>query len=124
MSALDRERRAWELLQWVPFSLPTEFDEELASQGHYTKLQKQRSDAAFSQWKKDHPSPSSPELAAFRELETRGIYSQEQFFSPHKAKDGYYSSRLKTIDDQARSPKRASRPAAANRRSRYRRGLT
>ena len=124
MSALDRERRAWELLQWVPFSLPTEFDEELAAQGYYTKLQKQRSDAALDQWEKDHPAPTSSELEAFRELETRGVYNQKQFFSPSKAKDGYYSSRLKTHNDQARSTGRASRPAALNRRSRRRRGLS
>jgi len=124
MSALDCERRAWELLQWVPYSLPTEFDEELASQGHYTKLQKQRSDAALDQWEKDHPAPTSPELEAFRELETRGIYNHKQFFSPSKAKDGYYTSRLKTLDNQTRSIRRASRSVAANRRSRHRRGLS
>ena len=123
MSELDRERRAWELLQWVPFSLPTAFDEDLALQGYYTKLQKQRSDAALDQWEKDHPATTSEELAAFRELETRGIYSQRQFFSPHKAKNGYYSSRLKTLTEKARRPDRAPRSSAGHRRSRRRRGL-
>jgi len=125
MSDLEREKRAWELLQWVPFSLPSEFDEDLALQGHYTTLQKQRSDAALRQWDKDHPyDTSGSELEAFRELESRGIYNQTHFFSPSKAKDGYYTKRLKDLDSKARSTERAPGPAARNRKARRRSRLT
>lgn len=47
MGSLNAEERAWLLLQWVPYSLPTEFDEDLAAQSHYTRLQKLRSDKAL-----------------------------------------------------------------------------
>ena len=67
MPDLARERRAWQLLQWVPYSLPTEFDEDLALQSYYTTLQKQRSDLALDEWDKAHEKPISPELSAFKE---------------------------------------------------------
>lgn len=125
MPDLSREYRAWELLQWVPFSLPSEFDEDLALQGHYTKLQKQRSDAALRQWGKDHPfDRTGSELGAFLELESRGVYSQTHFFSPSKAKNGYYTKRLKDLDSKTSSAERASGPAARNRKARRRSRLT
>ena len=124
MPDLERERRAWQLLQWAPYSLPTEFDEDLALQGYYTTLQKQRSDLALDEWDKAHETPTSPELSAFKELEAKGIYTQSTLFSPSKAKDGYYTSRLKQLDTKAVSTERSPRPAAAYRRTRRRRGLT
>ena len=124
MPDLARERRAWQLLQWVPCSLPTEFDEDLALLGYYTTLQKQRSDLALDQWDKAHEKPISPELSAFKELEARGIYTQSTLFSPSKAKDDSYTSRLKQLDPKADSTGRSPKPAAANRRTRRRRGLT
>ena len=124
MPDLARERRAWRLLQWVPYSLPTEFDEDLALLGYYTTLQKQRSDLALTEWDKAHEKPISPELSAFKELEARGIYTQSTLFSPSKAKNGHYTSRLKQLDTKADSTERSPSPAAANRRTRRRRGLT
>lgn len=94
MPDLDAERRAFEMLQWVPYSLPTDFDEELAAQGHYTRLQRQRSNDALASWDKQHPCEQSDELAAFQYLEWLGIYTQHDLFSPTKAKDGYYTRRL------------------------------
>ena len=124
MPDLARERRAWQLLQWVPYSLPTEFDEDLALQGYYTTLQKQRSDLALAEWDKAHEKPASPEPSAFKELEARGIYTRSTLFSPSKAKDDSYTSRLKQLDTKADSTERSPKPAAANRRTRRRRGLT
>ena len=95
MPDLDAQRRAYGLLQWVPYSLPTEFNEDLAADGYYTKTQKQRSNAALNAWDKAHPAERSTELEAFHELERLGIYSNADFFSPSKAKDGYYAKRLK-----------------------------
>ena len=124
MPDLERERRAWQLLQWVPYSLPTEFDGDLAIQGYYTTLQKQRSDLALDEWDKTHETPTSPELSAFKELEAKGIYNQSTLFSPSKAKDGYYSTRLKQLDSKADSSQRSPRSVTAYRRTRRRRGLT
>ena len=95
MADLSKERRAYDLLQWVPYSLPASFDENLASTGYYTKLQRERSDLALDAWDEEHPYVSSPELTAFKELERLGIYSQLHFYSPSEAKDGKYTARLK-----------------------------
>lgn len=119
---LDKERRAYELLQWVPFSLPAIFDPALAEQGHYTALQSKRSDAALDAWDKAHPYEPSAELAAFRELERLGIYGPMTFYSPSKAKDGDYTRRLHELK-AATEPDRASAASRSNRRARRRRPL-
>jgi hypothetical protein len=94
----DPEARAYELLQWVPYSLSAPFDEELAQQRFYTDLQRQRSNHALDAWEHQHPSKSSLELQAFRELERLGIYSQRDFFRPEKAKHGNYTEHLRRIE--------------------------
>ena len=96
MTDLNQEQRAYDLLQWVPYSLPGFFDDDLAVVGYYTEAQNQKSDAALKAWDDDHPFVSSSELMAFKELERLGIYSQSDFYSPSKAKDGAYSEQLKT----------------------------
>ena len=70
MSNLDAERRAWFLLQWVPYSLPSEFDEELAATGHYTRLQKQRSDLALDEFDASRTANAGGVKAAQRARET------------------------------------------------------
>ena len=96
MSDLNKERRAYDLLQWVPYSLPAPFDKSLADAGYYTKLQGERSDFALDAWDEEHPYVSGPELTAFKELERLGIYSQSHFYSPTEAKEnGKYTARLK-----------------------------
>ena len=55
MTDLYQEQRAYDLLQWVPYSLPGFFDDDLAAIGHYTGIQVQKSDAALNAWDKDHP---------------------------------------------------------------------
>lgn len=96
MTDLNQEQRAYELLQWVPYSLPGFFDDDLAVVGYYTEIQTQKSDAALKAWDDKHPFVSSSELMAFKELERLGIYSQSDFYSPSKAKNGAYSEQLKT----------------------------
>ena len=44
--ALDREERAWKLLQWGSPAPLAEFNEALAVQEFYSKAQKTRSDQA------------------------------------------------------------------------------
>ena len=96
MTDLNQEQRAYDLLQWVPYSLPGFFDDDLAVIGFYTETQAQKSDAALKAWDDDHPFVSSSELTAFKELERLGVYSDSNFYSPSKAKDGAYSEQLKT----------------------------
>ena len=122
MLDLGAERRAFALLQWVPYSLPTEFDEDLAADGYYTKTQKQRSNAALNAFDKQHPAERSTELEAFHELERLGIYTNADFFSPTKAKNGYYAKRLKG-HLSTRKPDRAPAAARPHRRTRLHRPL-
>ena len=55
MTDLHQEQRAYDLLQWVPYSLPGFFDDDLAVIGQYTEVQTQKSDAALKAWDDDHP---------------------------------------------------------------------
>ena len=102
----DKEHRAWELLQWQIWSLPGEFDEDLAAKGYYTDLQRKRSDQALDAWDAEHPQQTSPELEAFKELERLGVYGQRTWFSPSKAKDGFYTRRLKQRQQRGSKPSR------------------
>ena len=72
MTNPDTEERAFDLLQWNPYSLPTEYDDELALVGYYSKTQAERSSAALDAWEEQHPFKSSDELIAYRELERLG----------------------------------------------------
>lgn len=82
---LDKEERAYALLQWGSPAQLAPFNEELAMQGFYSAIQKQRSDAALDEWDKSHPYETSSELAAFKELESIGALTQADFYSPAKA---------------------------------------
>ncbi len=119
---LDDERRAFEMLCFNPYSLPAEFDWELAALGYYSKSQKERSDLALTAFDKEHPYESSSELLAFKELEFLGIYSPNDFYSPSKAKRGFYTARLKqhrSISAGNRGPSKATKTASRSRRPRY-----
>jgi hypothetical protein len=93
---LAKERAAFELLQWVPFSVPSEFDHDLAEIGYYSNLQRQRSDQAITAFDEARPPTPLSELDAFRELERLGLINQSDLFSPTKAKQGFYTGRLKS----------------------------
>ena len=75
MTDLNAEEQAFDLLQWVPYSLPSEYDEDEAMCGKYSAMQRQRSDAALKVWDQKHPYESSDELTAFRELQRLGVYT-------------------------------------------------
>ena len=99
----------------MPYSLPGFFDDDLAVVGYYTEIQTQKSDAALNAWDDDHPFVSSSELTAFKELERLGVYSDSDFYSPSKAKDGAYSEQLKTraprVINSSSPPRRESNPS-------------
>ena len=82
---MDAEERAWELLRWSSPAPLAPFSEELAAEGFYTRVQKERSDKALDEWDKKNPYEPSTELQAFRELESIGVLTQADFFSPDKA---------------------------------------
>ena len=84
-SRIDKEERAYLLLQWASLAPLAPFDEGLAESGFYTSVQKQRSDKALDDWDKENPYEQSSELKAFHELERRGVITQSDFFSPDKA---------------------------------------
>jgi len=95
VSDLTTEERAFDLLQWVPYSLPSEYDEEEAMCGKYTAMQQQRSDAALDEWDLKNPYESSEELTSFRELRRLGVYTDDDYFSPSLASDAFYRKTLK-----------------------------
>ena len=82
---INAEERAWELLQWGSRAPLAPFNEELAAEGFYTRVQKERSDAALDECDKKNPYDASTELQAFHELESIGVLTKADFFSPDKA---------------------------------------
>ena len=87
------EQRAYELLKWQSLGPLQKFD----SSYPYLKTWKLYSDRALDATDKQDPYESSPELAAFRELERKGVFNQSDFYSPSKAADGYYTKRLQDL---------------------------
>ncbi len=90
---MDRDERAYELLKFQSLAPLGGFDPSFP----YFDVWKAGSDAALDQWDKNSPYESSPELTAFRELERMGHYTQKDFYSPSKAKDGFYTEQLQTL---------------------------
>lgn len=82
---IDKEERAYLLLQWASVAPLAPFDEGLAESGFYASVQRQRSDLALDAWDKENPYEQSSELKAFHELERKGVFTQSDFFSPDKA---------------------------------------
>ncbi len=121
----DRERAAWEMLRWVPYSLPTEFDPALAIEGHYSRMQDHRSTKALDSWDAAHPYEQSPELQAFHTLQAIGQLKEHDYFSPERAKQGGYTAEFKRVTARADipvsgSPERAQGPSPSDRRQRSR----
>ena len=104
---LDREERAYALLQWGATAPLAPFDGELADQGFYTAAQQERSDLAVKAWEQAHPADSGSELEAFKELERLGKITQADFYSPSKAAQGIYRSTLKSYRNDLRKDRAA-----------------
>lgn len=94
----DQAERAYELLKWQALAPLANFDDEVP----YFETWRQSSDRALNQWEKEHPSSSSSELDAFRELEKLGHYTQNDYYSPSKAANGFYTEQLQ--QRKARAP--------------------
>lgn len=118
-SPADPEERAFEMLQWNPYSLPNEFDWELAGLGAYSRLQRERSDTALDAVEKevrqeqerrhkqarDGKASALTELEAFRELERIGVLTETDYYSPIKAQGHFYTDELKHRINQANARK-------------------
>lgn len=83
------------MLRFASLLPPAPFDEELASQGWYSAVYKQHSDRGLAELEAKE-KPQSEELAAFHKLNDLGVLTQSDFFSPSKAKTGFYSNLLKS----------------------------
>ena len=121
----DRERSAYEMLRWVPYSLHAPFDPALAIEGHYSRLQDHRSDRALDVWDAAHPYKQSPELQAFHTLQAIGQLKEHDYFSPERAKQGGYTAELKRITTAnditvSGGPERSQGPSPSDRRQRSR----
>ena len=102
---LAAERRAHQMLRWAwphdaVIAPDAPFDRRLARQGFYTLHQHRRSTAALDAWEAQHPHEPSPELAAYRELLSLGVYGHIPELStipflPSLASDGHYTGRLR-----------------------------
>ena len=99
------DERAYELLKWQSLAPIGEFDPTFP----YFDVWKAVSDKALDRFDEEHSYESSDELKAFQYLERLGIFNQSDYYSPPKAKDGYYTARLKAHQHQTRS-RRGSRP--------------
>lgn len=116
---MSSDERAYELLKWQALAPLSEFDEDYP----YADIQRKRSDAALDVWEQDHRYEQSDELKAFHTLESMGVFTQSDFFSPTKAKDGYYLKRLREhVNNRAgRRTGGDSKPRRATTTRRYRR---
>ena len=101
---LDREYRAYQLLRWSTPAPLAEFNEELAAEGFYSCIQKERSDKALDAFEAALPAPPLSELDAFRELEALGVLTQADYYSPAAAKEHEYSRRLTSHRKQPETP--------------------
>jgi hypothetical protein len=110
---LNAEERAFDILQWVPYSLLSKYDEEEAMCCKYSAMQRQRSDAALDAWDLKHPYESSEELTSFRELRRLGVYTDDDYFSPSLASDAFYRKTLKQYTTTSTSVNSPS-PARGN----------
>ena len=113
---MSAEERAYTLLSWQALAPLADFDESFP----YAELQRQRSDKALDQWDKENPCESSPELTAFRELEHMGQYTQNDYYSPSKAANGFYTDQLRGIRNGSVSPSGRVRRLEASREARGR----
>jgi hypothetical protein len=96
MADMEKEERAYALLQWGAIAPLAPFNEALAADGFYSRVQKERSDKALDAFDKEQEkSRPTTELDAFRQLCAWGVFTNSDFYSPEKADNSVYSHELK-----------------------------
>ena len=91
------------MLAWASPAGIAPFDEELASKGFYSKIFREHSDRGLAEIKE---KPQSSELAAFKQLEQLGVFSQSDFYLPSKASNGFYTAKLAEYRRELRNARR------------------
>ena len=125
LTVSPREREpewvAWSMLAWASPAGIAPFDEELASQGFYSKVFREHSDKGLAEIEAKEKPPSS-ELAAFKQLEQMGVFTNDDLYLPSKASNGFYTAKLAQYR-AGKSPKRNQRGSgkAATEVEKYRR---
>ena len=110
--ALEREERAWRLLQWGSAAPLAEFDEALAVQGFYSRAQKERSDQALDLFDQEmREPPGLSELDAFRILEARGFLQADSIHQQKPQMDSTPTPQTRT-EESGRSDE-IVKPSAA-----------
>ena len=102
------DERAYELLRWQSLAPMGEFDPAFP----YFDVWKAASDKALHQFENEHYYETSDELKAFQYLERLGIFNQSDFYSPSKAKENEYTSRLKEHQQRTKDRAGVARPEA------------
>ena len=91
--ARDAEWRAWEQLRFASLLPSAPFDEELAASGWYSAVYRHHSDRGLAEIEAKEKPPSS-ELAAFKQLEQMGVFTNDDLYLPSKASNGFYTAKL------------------------------
>lgn len=102
------DERAYELLKWQSLAPIGEFDPSFP----YFDVWKAASDKALHQFENEHYYETSDERKAFQYLERLGIFNQYDYYSPSKAKENEYASRLKEHQQRTKDRARVARPEA------------
>ena len=102
------DERAYELLKWQSLAPIGEFDPAFP----YFDVWKAASDKALHQFENEHYYETSDERKAFQYLERLGIFNRSDYFSPSKAKENEYTSRLKEHQQRTKDRAGVARPEA------------
>ena len=117
----EAEWVAWSMLAWASPAGIAPFDEELASEGFYSKVFREHSDRGLAEIEAKEKPPSA-ELAAFKQLEQMGVYDDTVFYSPTKAAHSHYTNELtKTLSGRGTKRNQRSSGKAVTEMEKYRR---
>ena len=87
------EWSAWEMLAWASPAGIAPFDEDLAAQGWYSAIYRQRSDQGLAEIDAQEKT-QAVEVSAFQELNRLGVLTESDYFLPSEASNAVYSTKL------------------------------
>ena len=87
------EWSAWEMLAWASPAGIAPFDEDLAAQGWYSAIYRQRSDQGLAEIDAQEKT-QAVEVSAFQELNRLGVLTENDYFLPSEASNAVYSTKL------------------------------
>ena len=89
----EAEWSAWSMLAWASPAGIAPFDEDLAAQGWYSAIYRQRSDQGLAEIDAQEKT-QSVEVSAFQELNRLGVLTENDYFLPSEASNAVYSTKL------------------------------